>query len=166
MSRSPCPVPLADPPPPPQQPALDCPAAPAPPPEMPRGAVVFPDAPGAPRVQVELARTPQHRSHGLMYRRALSDEEGMLFSWDAEAPRSFWMHNTCLPLDMLFLAHDGTVLGVLEQVPPMNDAPRSIPCPARHVLELRAGWVRAHGVAPGQRVLIHTALDGSSGDGD
>ena len=60
----------------------------------------------------------------------------------------------------------GTVLGVLEQVPPMNDAPRSIPCPARHVLELRAGWVRAHGVAPGQRVLIHTALDGSSGDGD
>src|SRR5690606_40750501 len=110
---------------PPQQPALDCPAAPAPPPEMPRGAVVFPDAPGAPRVQVELARTPQHRSHGLMYRRALSDEEGMLFSWDAEAPRSFWMHNTCLPLDMLFLADRKSVVGVLEQVPPMNDAPRS-----------------------------------------
>ncbi len=101
-----------------------------------------------------------------MYRRALSDAEGMLFSWDAEAPRSFWMRNTCLPLDMLFLADDGTVLGVLEQVPPMNDAPRSIPCPARHVLELRAGWVREHGVAPGQRLLIHTGPDGSSGDGD
>lgn len=124
---------------------------------MPAGKVTFAEAPGSPRVEVELARTPRHRAHGLMYRQRLSDSEGMLFSWDREAPRSFWMHDTCLPLDMLFLAEDGTVLGVLEQVPPMNDAPRSIPCPARHVLELRAGWTRAHGVEPGQRVLIEDA---------
>lgn len=131
-----------------------CPEPPAPPPVMPRGSVRFVDAPGAPRIDVELALNPAHRAHGLMYRKALGSEEGMLFSWHREEPRSFWMRNTCLPLDMLFLDGSGTVLGILEQVPPMNDTSRTIPCPAMHVLEVRAGWSREHGVAPGQRVEI------------
>jgi uncharacterized membrane protein (UPF0127 family) len=121
---------------------------------MPRGAVTFVEAPGAPRVEVELALNAAHRAHGLMYRRELGPREGMLFSWHREEPRSFWMRNTCLPLDMLFLDRSGRVLGILEQVPPMNDEPRSIPCAAMHVLELPAGWARAHEVAPGQRVEL------------
>lgn len=153
-SGSDCPVPLAEPPPPTQSPAANCPEAPAPPPVMPRAQVTFSEAPGSPRIDVELALTSAHRAHGLMYRRELPSGEGMLFSWPVEAPRSFWMRNTCLPLDMLFIAGDGTILGILEQVPPMNDEPRSLPCPARHVLEVPAGWSREHHVAPGQRIEI------------
>jgi uncharacterized protein len=78
----------------------------------------------------------------------------MLFSWTAESARTFWMHNTCIPLDMLFIAADGFITGILEQVPTLNDDPRGVPCPAAHVLELNAGWTRAHGVRAGMRAVI------------
>jgi uncharacterized membrane protein (UPF0127 family) len=78
----------------------------------------------------------------------------MLFSWDAESPRAFWMHNTCIPLDMLFIAADRTILGILEQVPVLNDAARGIPCPVAHVLEVNAGYCRKHGIKAGMRVSL------------
>jgi uncharacterized membrane protein (UPF0127 family) len=115
---------------------------------------VFRDAPGSPRVAVELARTNHDRQRGLMYRTTLDKDEGMLFSWSDERPRSFWMKNTCLPLDMLFIAADGVIVGILEQVPTMNTASRSVRCPAAHVLEVNAGYCRAHGIEPGQRVQV------------
>ena len=120
------------------------------------GFVTFTEAPGQPRVAVELARTDPARSRGLMYRTQMADDDGMLFVWKAERPRSFWMRNTCIPLDMLFIAADGTIVGIQEQVPVLNDAPRAIHCPAQNVLELNAGWTRKHGVVAGQRVQIET----------
>jgi uncharacterized membrane protein (UPF0127 family) len=89
-----------------------------------------------------------------MYRTELGQDSGMLFSWQDEAPRSFWMHNTCIPLDMLFIAADSTIVGILEQVPTLDEDSRSVGCPAAHVLELNAGWSRAHGVRPGQKIRI------------
>lgn len=137
------------------RPAASCPPDPEPtPPTLPRGRVVFVDAPGAPSVDVELARTPDHRQRGLMYRTALEPGRGMLFSWTDQQPRRFWMRNTCVPLDMLFIAADGTVAGILEQVPTMNDEPRGVPCPAQHVLEVNAGFSRSAGVRPGQRIRM------------
>jgi uncharacterized membrane protein (UPF0127 family) len=91
-----------------------------------------------------------------MYRTELAPDAGMLFSWSGEAIRRFWMRNTCIPLDMLFIAADGTIVGIVEQAPVLSDAPQSIPCPARHVLEVNAGWARSHGVRPGQKVVIET----------
>jgi uncharacterized membrane protein (UPF0127 family) len=114
--------------------------------------VRFVDAPGAPKVAVEIARTDAHRQRGLMYRTEMGTDAGMLFSWDAESPRAFWMRNTCIPLDMLFIAADRTILGILEQVPVLNDAARGIPCPAAHVLEVNAGYCRKHGIKAGMRV--------------
>jgi uncharacterized membrane protein (UPF0127 family) len=114
---------------------------------------VFTDAPGSPRLNVELARSEAEKERGLMYRTTLPDAQGMLFSWaSAEAPRMFWMRNTCIPLDMMFIARDGTIAGILEQVPTLNDEPRGVPCPAAYVLEVNAGWSRAHGIQPGTRV--------------
>jgi uncharacterized membrane protein (UPF0127 family) len=78
-------------------------------------------------------------------------EEGMIFVFPDERPRTFWMKNTCIPLDMLFLAADGTVVGILEQVPVLSQAMRSVPCPAAYVLEMNAGWARRHGVMPGMK---------------
>lgn len=154
--RAACVVPLAEPPPPAARPASRCPEDPVGDFDLPRGAVRFVEAAGKPEVSVELARDPRHRERGLMYRTRMGDGAGMLFSWSDERVRSFWMRNTCLPLDMLFIARDGTIVGILEQVPTLNEAPRSIPCPAMHVLEVNAGWVRAHGVRPGQKVVIDT----------
>jgi len=114
-------------------------------------------------VFVELAESGQDRERGLMYRTHLGKDAGMLFVWPDARPRRFWMRNTCIPLDMMFIAADGTVACILEQVPTLNDAPRECPCPASQVLEVNAGWARAHGVRPGQRVQVdrHRAAHGA-----
>jgi hypothetical protein len=121
---------------------------------MPRARITFEPPAQAPSLRVERALTVEHQAHGLMFRPALGDEEGMLFTFADTAPRSFWMRNTCLALDMLFLDEDGRVVSALEQVPPWNDVHRESGCPARHVLEVPAGWVRRHGVQPGQQARI------------
>jgi uncharacterized membrane protein (UPF0127 family) len=116
--------------------------------------VTFVDAPGQPRVLAEHAQRHDQRSRGLMYRTEMPEDGGMLFSWDRDAPRSFWMKNTCLPLDMLFIDGSGFIVDVLEQVPTLNLSSRRGGCPAQRVLEVHAGWTRAHGIVPGQRVEI------------
>jgi uncharacterized membrane protein (UPF0127 family) len=89
-----------------------------------------------------------------MYRTALERDQGMLFVFPDEQRRSFWMKNTCIPLDMLFLASDGTIAGIIEQVPVLNEAPRAVPCPAAYVLEVNAGYTRRHGIEPGMKAEI------------
>jgi len=151
-----CVVPFAVPEPVPASSVEDCPSDPGGRPVMPRSSVRFPDAPGSPRLDVELALTDAHRAHGLMFRPHLAELEGMLFTFDAETVHAFWMQNTCLALDMMFIDSEGYVVGVLEQVPPWNTARRSVKCASTHVLEVRAGWTRDHGVTPGQRVILGT----------
>jgi uncharacterized protein len=152
--RSSCVVPMAEPPRPQAKPADRCPLAPdiAVPPT--HGRVTFVEAKDRARIDVELAVTSADQQRGLMYRTQMAENVGMLFSWSDERVRTFWMHNTCLPLDMLFIAKDGTITGILEQVPVLNDDPRSIPCKAAYVLEVNAGYCRKHGVMPGQRLQI------------
>jgi uncharacterized membrane protein (UPF0127 family) len=151
-----CVVPRVEPPPAPATPAVRCPADPSGPLDLPHGAVQFTDAPSAPKILVERAIDDGARTRGLMYRTRLDADAGMLFSWNEERPRSFWMQNTCIPLDMLFIAADGTIVGILEQVPTLNTLPRGVPCAAAHVLEVNAGWTRQHGIVPGQKVDIET----------
>jgi uncharacterized membrane protein (UPF0127 family) len=122
--------------------------------KLPLGKITFLDAPGSPQVDVELARDEASRERGLMYRTSMAENRGMLFSWDDEHVRNFWMHNTCIPLDMLYVTKEGIIAGILEQVPTLNDTPRGVRCPVAHVLELNAGWARAHGVAPGMKLKI------------
>jgi uncharacterized protein len=150
-----CITPLADPPPPPAEPATTCPVQPStPPPALGTGTIAFPEAPAAPTVKVEVARSWEAVKRGLMYRTKMPAEEGMIFVFTDERPRSFWMRNTCIPLDMLFLAADGTIAGILEQVPVLNEQSRGVPCPATYVLEMNAGWARRHGVKPGMKTDI------------
>jgi len=149
-----CVVPLSEPEPPAATSLEECPSDPEGRPVMPRGSVRFPEAPGAPTLDVELALTDAHRGHGLMFRPHLGELEGMLFTFEGESVHTFWMQNTCLALDMMFIDEDGYVVGVLEQVPPWNTARRAVRCASTHVLEVRAGWTRDHGVRPGQRVIL------------
>jgi uncharacterized protein len=124
------------------------------PPMVPVGHVAFPESKGAPRLEVELMLTEDHQQRGLMYRKTLADDHGMLFAWDGPSVHSFWMHNTCLPLDMLFIDETGFIAGIVENAPTLNDMSRSIKCPVNYVLEVNAGWARKYDVRAGQRVKI------------
>ncbi len=111
-------------------------------------------------LEVEIARTAEQRERGLMFRRALGEDAGMLFVFSSAAPRAFWMRDTCIPLDILFLDGDGRVVGILENVPTMNDESREVACPARYVLEVNAGWSRRHGATVGMRVELPKGVQG------
>jgi uncharacterized membrane protein (UPF0127 family) len=103
-------------------------------------------------VSVELARTDAERARGLMHRRALGRDAGMLFLFDETAEHAFWMKDTLIPLDMIFIGEDGRVTGVVARAVPGDLTPRSAGGPSRYVLEVNGGWAEAHGVAPGDRV--------------
>jgi uncharacterized membrane protein (UPF0127 family) len=118
-------------------------------PTLPTGKVVF-DGAGA-TVAVEVAKDPEHRQRGLMYRKELPEDEGMIFLFERRRLLTFWMKNTCLPLDMIFIDHDGVVVGIQENVPTMNRNTYHVGCPSQYVLEVNAGWSRKHGVKPGQK---------------
>ena len=105
------------------------------------------------RFRVELALTPLERSQGLMFRETLEADAGMLFVYEAERPVTMWMKNTLIPLDMLFLARDGTVLSLAENAVPLSEAVISSGLPAKAVLELPGGTVARLGLAPGDQVL-------------
>lgn len=150
-----CMVPRSETPPPAVEKASRCPKDPdGAPPMVPIGRVEFPEAASAPRIEVELMLNDEHRARGLMYRQSLADDAGMLFAWPNADYRSFWMRDTCLPLDMLFIDAEGHIAGIVENVPPLNDEGRGIDCKVSFVLEVNAGFSRKHGIVPGQRVQI------------
>ncbi len=104
---------------------------------------------------LEVARTPEQVTQGLMFRESLAPASGMIFLFDAPEPRSFWMKNCHFALDMVFTLKNGTVVDVLESVPPCEADPcPSYPsrAPADTVVELTAGEAKRHGVVPGARL--------------
>jgi len=103
-------------------------------------------------VTVELARTPAEQEKGLMFRRELAEDAGMLFLFRVSDRRAFWMKNTLIPLDMIFIDDGGRVAGIVENAEPLTLAPRDPGVEARYVLEVKGGWARRHGVRPGARV--------------
>lgn len=131
-----------------------CPTDPEPNVKMPKDEVSFPDAPTPLKIEVELAKNPHDIERGLMYRRSMRDDQGMLFHLDSRREHTFWMHNTCIALDMLFVDDDGTIVGAVEGASPLTDDVRSVGCPSSYVLEVNGGWVRKHNVRPGQKITI------------
>ena len=113
------------------------------------GTVVLETARGTWVIDVELARTPEERARGLMWRRDLPQDHGMLFLFEEDRAQSFWMHNTLVALDMIHLDVDRRVVGVVAHAEPRTDTPRGVGKPARFVLEVGAGEAAAHAVGPG-----------------
>ena len=103
-------------------------------------------------VSLEVVTTPPERERGLMYRSALADGRGMLFVFDEDDDHTFWMKNTLIPLDMLFIARDGTLVGIHPNATPLSLASISVGHPSRYVLEVPGGYAARHGVAPGVAV--------------
>jgi uncharacterized membrane protein (UPF0127 family) len=130
--------------------ALACASKGGPAADAPR--VVLETAAGARHaVVVELARTDAQRARGLMHRASLPEDQGMLFLFDETEEHPFWMKDTPLPLDMLFLDEEGRVVGIVERAAPRTTTQRTVGVPSRYVLEVNGGWARAHGVAAGDR---------------
>jgi uncharacterized membrane protein (UPF0127 family) len=111
-------------------------------------------ASGDTKVTVEVALTREQQARGLMYRTELADGAGMLFVFDEEAERSFWMSNTPIPLDILYIRSDATIVSIAANTTPYSE--KKIPSrgPARYVLEVPAGWSARHGVKPGDRLTL------------
>ena len=103
-------------------------------------------------VSVEIANTPERRGLGLMYRKELGAEAGMLFVFDEPDHLTFWMKNTVLPLDMIFIREDRHVLGIVKNAVPFTTTSRGVPGESRYVLEVNAGFSDRHGVATGDAV--------------
>jgi hypothetical protein len=101
---------------------------------------------------VELATNTAERAVGLMYRKELPEGRGMLFDFHEDQPVQFWMHNTYISLDMIFIAGDGRVVRVAQDAKPMSDELIPSGRPVRAVLEVIAGTARKFGIAPGDRV--------------
>lgn len=106
------------------------------------------------RVSVEIADTNEKRALGLMYRRELPELHGMLFLFPRQELQSFWMKNTPLPLDIIFIDISGTIVSIAANTTPFSEKPLASGKPARFVLEVNGGFCQRHGIAVGDRVEL------------
>jgi len=109
---------------------------------------------------IELALTAPQMMQGLMFRRALAAESGMLFDYGSPQPIAMWMKNTLIPLDMIFIANDGKVVDFHERAVPMSLDTIETKVPARAVLEVNAGTVARLGVQVGD--IVHHVSFGNA----
>lgn len=135
------------------------------------GATVYAQAPSAPVVKattplgivtadgkkhpfkVEVVAEPEERAVGLMFRRSLAADGGMLFDFGRTEPVAMWMKNTLIPLDMLFIASDGSIVNIAQRTVPGSLATIPSAKPVRFVLEVAGGTVSRLGIKPGDKVI-------------
>jgi uncharacterized membrane protein (UPF0127 family) len=111
----------------------------------------FKTASGDHAFSVEVMRTDAERAKGLMYRRFMPVDRGMLFDFKVEQPVMMWMKNTYLPLDMVFMSRDGVVVNIAENTEPLSERIIASGAPTYAVLELNAGVARGIGLKVGDR---------------
>jgi uncharacterized membrane protein (UPF0127 family) len=102
--------------------------------------------------QVEIADTPAKREMGLQYRRELATDRGMIFVFAREEPHSFWMKNTPIPLDMIFISADRKIVGIVENTAPFSLDARGVAADSKYVLEINGGLSRRYGFTAGDPV--------------
>jgi uncharacterized membrane protein (UPF0127 family) len=101
---------------------------------------------------VEVMRTPEQLAQGLMFRRYMPDDRGMLFDFKTEQPVQFWMKNTYLPLDMIFISKAGKIVSIAENAEPLSEKLIASGAPALGVLEVNAGTAARIHAKPGDTV--------------
>jgi uncharacterized membrane protein (UPF0127 family) len=127
---------------------------------LPRSVVVIDTTNGPARFNVEVASDGQSQEYGLMFRKSLAANAGMLFDFHTTVETSFWMKNTLIPLDIIFIRMDGTISSIAPDAVPMST--RSIPAaePIRAVLEIGGGRAAQFGIYPGEKV--HNVIFGNA----
>jgi uncharacterized membrane protein (UPF0127 family) len=102
--------------------------------------------------QVEIADTPAKREMGLQYRRELAESRGMIFLFPREEHQSFWMKNTPIPLDLIFISAERKIVGIVNNATPFSLDPRSVNGRSQYVLEIKGGLSVRHGFKAGDLV--------------
>lgn len=102
-------------------------------------------------IRAEVANTDATRRDGLMFRRELPGNDGMLFVFDQPDVQCFWMRNTLLPLSIAFIADDGTIVNI-EDMAPQTEDPHCAKKPVRYALEMAQGWFGKHGITAGKKL--------------
>lgn len=108
--------------------------------------------------QVELASTPEEQRKGLMFRNSLPENAGMLFIFHHTAIQTFWMKNTLIPLDLIFVDEFGVIKHIHHAAIPHDETPISSQFPAKAVLEINGGQAEARGIKIGDRILYKVFL--------
>ena len=103
------------------------------------------------QITAQVALTPQQREIGLMFRKEMPQQEGMIFIFEAPSQQCFWMKNTLLPLTAAFVADDGTIVNLADMQPQTTDSHCSTK-PVRYVLEMNQGWFAKKGIKAGARL--------------
>lgn len=112
---------------------------------------VIPLTAGIHVIRAEVALAPDERSKGLMFRKALGPNQGMVFLFDQPAVQCMWMRNTLIPLSVAFIADDGRILNV-EDMAPQTEDNHCAAKPARYALEMNKGWFAKHGILAGAKI--------------
>ena len=103
---------------------------------------------------VEIASTNEQRQYGLMYRKEMAENAGMLFDFHEEQAVAFWMQNTYIPLDMIFIKRDGRIANIAQRTVPLSTAAVPSAEPVRFVLEVPGGTTARLGIKPGDRAVL------------
>jgi len=93
-------------------------------------------------IEIEIADTPETQMKGLMGRNTLDDSSGMLFVFKDPGPQKFWMKNTLVPLDIIFVGGDGCIVNIVESAPPLSNRRYRSKGPVKYVVEVRAGFAK------------------------
>ena len=104
------------------------------------------------KFDIEIAQIPDERQQGLMYRKSMLDKQGMLFLFEYPEPQSFWMHNTYISLDIIYLNEKMEVVSIQKNAAPQSDKPLPSGKPAQYVLEINGGLSDKLGIKPGMKV--------------
>jgi|GEM_PF-421585 len=112
------------------------------------------------RLDIEIAAETQERTQGLMWRKKMEDKQAMIFLFDYPEPQSFWMRNTYIPLDIIFVNEKLEVVTVLKNIPVLNDVPRPSGKPAQYVIEVNAGIADKYKIVPGMKVAWSNFMTG------
>ncbi|MBV8492834.1 MAG: DUF192 domain-containing protein [Alphaproteobacteria bacterium] len=128
---------------------------------FPKAELTIVTASGPHKFTVEVATTPGQMEQGLMFRRSLAPDAGMIFDYGGLAMAAMWMKNTLIPLDMLFVDQRGRIINIHERAVPGSLDPIAAAAPARAVIELNGGTAARLGIKPGDRVIFPIFGDAS-----
>ena len=126
------------------------------------GTLTFYHEDGSPAetIDIEIAETNEARQRGLMFRQEMRYDRGMLFIFEQSDPSGFWMKNTPLPLDIMFVDEDSTIINIARRTTPYSEENIYPEGPKRYVVEVRGGFSAMHGIEPG--MTVRWTRDGAS----
>jgi hypothetical protein len=119
-----------------------------------KNSLTFVTSSGEHKISVEIAKTESERNTGLMFRRFIGDDDGMIFLYNHEEDIAMWMKNTYIPLDMIFVHADGAVSRIETDTEPFSERTIASDGKVLAVIEMKAGSAKRLGLKPGDKVLF------------